>query len=78
MKRLKEQLKHITVMLCLCVLAMVGANTKLAAQDGCPPQPAQMGRIRFATKNVIPIARPSLCAIRFANVNVYQTATHHK
>jgi len=35
--------KPITVSLCLCILAMVGENTKLAAQDGCPPAQCPYG-----------------------------------
>ena len=37
MKQLKNQAKRIVVILGLCILAMVAGNTKLPAQDGCPP-----------------------------------------
>lgn len=62
MKRLKEQLKCTTVILCLCVVAVIGKNTKLAAQDGCPPATCPNGSHSVCHKecdpNVSPICSP--------------------
>lgn len=57
-----KKVKPITVILCLCILAMVGANKKLAAQDGCPPATCPYGSHSVCHKecdpNVSPICSP--------------------
>ena len=49
-----KQLKHISVVLCFCILAMVGENTKLAAQDGCPPATCPNGTHSVCHKDCDP------------------------
>ena len=55
----QKQLKRITVSLCLCILAMVGENTKLAAQDGCPPAQCTLDRHSVCHKECDPNAAPA-------------------
>ena len=81
MKQLKERLKHITVILCLCILAMVGENTRLAAQDGCPPAQCPYGTHSVCHKecdpNVSPICSPKCVCTCVPDGNSLQ-ANHNK
>jgi hypothetical protein len=62
MGQLEQQLKRITVSLCLCILVMVGEDTRLTAQDGCPPATCPNGSHSVCHKecdpNVSPICSP--------------------
>jgi hypothetical protein len=42
-KQLKNKPKRIMAILSLCILAMVAENTKLPAQDDCPPAKCYLG-----------------------------------
>ncbi len=49
-----KKVKPSTVILCLCIVAMVGANKKLAAQDGCPPATCPYGSHSVCHKDCDP------------------------
>jgi hypothetical protein len=62
MKNTKGWLRHIAVILGLCIVAVVGGSTKLAAQDGCAPATCPNGTHSVCHKecdpNVSPICSP--------------------
>jgi hypothetical protein len=57
-----KQLKDATVILCLCVVMMTVGNTRLSAQDACPPAQCPYGTHSVCHKecdpNVSPICSP--------------------
>jgi hypothetical protein len=77
MKQLKEQLKRITVILCFCIVTVVLGNTKLAAQDGCPPATCPYGTHSVCHKecdpNVSPICSPKCVCSCVPDGNSLQT-----
>jgi hypothetical protein len=62
MKQFNEQSKCAVVILCLCIVTVVGGNKKLAAQDGCWPATCPNGSHSVCHKecdpNVSPICSP--------------------
>lgn len=58
MKQLNNQPKCIVVILGLCILVMVAENTKLPAQDGCPPAQCIAGTHSVCHKECDPNSPP--------------------
>ena len=76
-----KKVKSITVILCLCIFAIIGESTKLAAQDGCPPATCPNGTHSVCHKecdpNVSPICSPK-CVCRCVPDDNSLQANHKK